>query len=143
MNDTELLSAIALKLDYLDYGSNPLPFTKMIISSYLEHGNKVVVPYKCSSIILGCQVVRLSDQWLKYVVVMPKGAYDGQSKDQFIWYSGSDLANDECAITPDDVSAYLINKLYPDVNVTNNGNTTTLNIRGHNTVINWGSAFKK
>lgn len=114
MNCDQLLSAISLKINFLEYGCDPLPFAAQLASTFLTSKGKQIIKYEFSSIILGCQVIKLYDDWLKYVVILPNGSYDGQSEDQFIWFTDHELA-DENAVMPLDVSMYLIAKEFPSI----------------------------
>ncbi len=114
MNCDQLLSAISLKINFLEYGCDPLPFAAQLASAFLTTNGKQVMKHEFSSIILGCQVIKLYDDWLKYVVILPKGSYDGQDRDQFIWFTDCELI-EENAVIPLDVSMYLIKKNFPGV----------------------------
>lgn len=130
MNQDQLLTAIKLRIGNLIYGAKPLPFTHSLINTYLVYEGRKLFKYEVSDLVLGCQVIKLHDDWLKYVVVMPDDSYDDQSCEQFIWYIGPEFDEESNAVTPDQASMYLLNKIHPDVkiqNITDNdGNETTI-----------------
>lgn len=142
MNQDQLLTAIKLRIGNLIYGAKPLPFTHSLINTYLVYKGRKLFKYEVSDLVLGCQVIKLHDDWLKYVVVMPDDSYDDQSCEQFIWYIGPEFDEESNAVTPDQASMYLLNKIHPDVkiqNITDNdGNETTIMRMGDfKTVIKW------
>jgi hypothetical protein len=58
---------------------------------------------------VGC-IAKISDAFLKYLIVMPLGCYEGQPCDQFYWLIGNDPNNDKHSITPDNVLVYLLRR---------------------------------
>lgn len=76
-----------------------------------------------------CFIVKVQDNYLKYLLVVPFGAYNGQVCSQFAFYTNSPFGSDT-GITPNQASVYLINKIHPGLKVVhvkdNDGNDTTL-----------------
>lgn len=60
------------------------------------------------------QVIKIHDEYLKYLLSIPAGSYSGQSGSQFYWLIGTDPNNDADSISPDDASLYLIQKTNPE-----------------------------
>ena len=65
------------------------------------------------------EILKLNDNYLKFLISMPHQSFEGQECDQFAWLIGLDPTKDEDCITPDEASAYLLEKKFPDTKVTN------------------------
>lgn len=161
MTDDELLRALECRLPYLVFPDEPdlMPFTAMFIQSYMlpSYGKsdrtnvKVlgngVIDYYVSNPAHGCQIIKFHDELLKLAIILPKGSYDDQDCDQFIFYKGFKLCDDDHgqsdAITPDEASAYLISLSFPGSKVVHirqdNGSHSSIIIKqtGDQTVIQW------
>lgn len=62
-------------------------------------------------------VIKIDDERLRYMLIMPQGCYDKSPCDQFYWMVGDDPNNDDHSIHPDQASAYLMAKEYPGIEV--------------------------
>jgi hypothetical protein len=86
-----------------------------IVGGFLD---TVPIPWKVSRKKIGlAYVIKISDEYLKYLLIMPHKSYEGQTCDQFYWMIGTDPNNDDHSISPDTASAYLINKRFPGTRV--------------------------
>jgi len=71
----------------------------------------------CSEKIGPASIVKLEDDYLKYMLVMTYKSFECQKCDQFCWLIGDDPNIDDHAIHPDMASAYLLNKDHPGINI--------------------------
>ena len=55
----------------------------------------------CTEKIGPAELLKLDDDYLKHLLIMPNGSYEGQDCDQFMWLRGSNPNKDEDCITPD------------------------------------------
>lgn len=165
MTDDELLRALECRLPYLVYPHEPdlFPLTAMFIRSYMSpfsegsdrtnvkaFGNGII-EYYVSNPAHGCQMVKFNDSFLKLAVILPHGSYEGQERDQFIFYKGEKLCDDEngeCdAVTPEEASAYFISLILPSSKVVHirqdNGSHSSIitNPTGDQTVIQWSTGL--
>lgn len=62
--------------------------------------------------------MKVFDDYLKYMLVVPLGAYDGQVCSQFVFLINTPFG-DDTAITPDQASIYLMHKTNPEIKVVN------------------------
>jgi hypothetical protein len=72
----------------------------------------------CAEKIGLTSIVKLEDDYLKHILIMPYKSYEGQKCDQFYWLTGDDPNIDEHGIHPDVASAYLLNKSCPGIKLT-------------------------
>ena len=83
----------------------------------------------CTEKIGPTSIVKLEDDYLKYILIMTHKSYEGQKCDQFYWLTGDGPNIDEHGIHPDMASAYLLNKSCPGVKLTdvkhNDGSSIT------------------
>ncbi len=54
------------------------------------------------------EILKLDDVFLKYLISIPNGTYQGQDTDQFVWMCGTDPNNDDDCVFPDDASIHLV-----------------------------------
>ena len=84
---------------------------------------------RCTERVGPAEILKLDDDYLKYLLIMPHQSFEGQECDQFIWMIGTNPNRDEDCITPDEASAYLLQKAIPGLKVTDttdeHGNKTT------------------
>jgi len=83
----------------------------------------------CTEKIGPASIIKLEDDYLKYVLVLTHKSYEDQKCDQFYWLIGDNPSIDEHGIHPDVASTYLLKKSHPDVELTNirheDGSSTT------------------
>jgi len=88
-----------------------------IISQCIESNN--IEWSICTEKIGPTSIVKLEDDYLKYVLIMTHKSYEGQECDQFYWLNGDNPNIDEHGVHPDVASTYLLKKTYPDIELTN------------------------
>jgi len=83
----------------------------------------------CTEKIGPTSIVKLEDDYLKYILIMTHKSYEGQKCNQFYWLIGDNPNIDGHGIHPDMASAYLLKKLHPNIELTNirheDGSATT------------------
>ena len=98
-----------------------------IIDQFIEsHGIEWSI---CTEKIGPISIIKLEDDYLKYVLIMTYKSYEGQRCDEFYWLNGDDPNIDEHGVHPDEASAYLLKKARPDIEFANvrhkDGSSTT------------------
>ena len=63
-------------------------------------------------------VIKIDDERLRYMLILPQGCYDKSPCDQFYWMVGDNPNNDDHSIHPDQASAYLMMKEFPGLEIT-------------------------
>lgn len=90
-------------------------WTQRTINTYLVRPG---VEWECSRDMVGpARVIKLNDDRLRYLLIMPHKSYDTQKCDQFYWLCGDDPNNDDYAVLPDTAGAYLISKIIPGLQI--------------------------
>lgn len=98
--------------------TEPFDFDPWISSVVLGFLARHDIKWKASRPVGPGVVIKIDDKYLRFLLVMPKGSYDGQSRDQFYWMIGTDPNNDDHSVHPDVASAYLLRKEFPGTEVT-------------------------
>lgn len=98
-----------------------------IIGQFIEsHGIEWSI---CTEKIGPTSIVKLEDDYLKYILIMTHKSYEGQKCNQFYWLIGDNPNINEHGVHPDVASAYLLKKAHPDIELTNitheDGSSTT------------------
>ena len=82
------------------------PWTRTLAQSYL---GGLGIAWQVAELPVGC-ILKIKDAFLKYLIVMPMGSYEGQTRDQFCWLIGTDPNKDQHTISPDDALVYLLRR---------------------------------
>lgn len=106
-------------------------WTRGICDNYFRSSDidyQVSEPIKCETGEYS-YLVKVFDDYIKYVLTLPKKCYVEQPCPQFLFYTGSPLSDDTC-ITPNQATIYLLQRMRPDIKVVKivdgQGNDTTI-----------------
>lgn len=103
------------KFEKMDLSKVDDQWARGIIEQFVEASN--IEWSICSEKVGPASIVKLEDDYLKYLLVMTYKSFEGQICDQFYWLIGDNPNIDEHAIHPDMASAYLLNKHHPGINI--------------------------
>jgi hypothetical protein len=115
------------KFEKVDLSKVDDQWARVIIEKFIEYSN--IEWSICSEKVGPASIIKLEDDYLKYMLVMAYKSFEGQKCDQFYWIIGDDPNNDDHAIHPDMANAYLLNKAHPGTSITDirhdDGSNTT------------------
>lgn len=128
----KLIIAVNARLDALSFSKKVKDtWTRGICEQYFRSVGidyAVSEPIKCETGEYS-YLVKVFDDYIKYVLTLPNKCYEEQPCPQFIFYTGTPLSDDTC-ITPNQATVYLIQKSNPQMKVTkivdDKGNDTTI-----------------
>jgi hypothetical protein len=72
----------------------------------------------CTETAGKAEIIKIYDDYLKFLLSIPHGTYQGQETAQFLWMVGPDPDKEGDTISPDDASSYLIRKRFPGTKIT-------------------------